>query len=92
MITVCGLYCHGCPSFQKECNGCREVYGKPYWVQYIGEEVCPLFKCCQDKGVENCGKCNVIPCKKWYDLKDPSLSEEEHIKSINDRVAALKDI
>ncbi len=92
MVTVCGLYCNECHSYQGECNGCREVSGKPYWVQYIGEEVCPIFNCCEDMGIVNCGKCNDIPCKKWYDLKDPNLSEEEHLKSINERVAELKNI
>jgi hypothetical protein len=38
----------------------------------------------------NCGKCSSLPCKMWYDLKDPSLSEEEHINSINERTNILK--
>lgn len=90
MLTVCGIDCSGCSLFGKECSGCRELCGRVYWVQYIGAEVCPLVQCCEDKGVSDCGKCSELPCGKWYDLKDPNISEDDHLTSIHERVAVLK--
>lgn len=90
MITKCGCDCSECNFYQKECNGCQEISGKVFWTEYIHEDTCPIFKCCEGKKVENCGGCSEIPCKKWYDLKDPSWSEEEHLNSINKRVNAFK--
>ncbi|MDS1028883.1 DUF3795 domain-containing protein [Bacillota bacterium LX-D] len=91
MINKCGLCCNECYAFQKECPGCEEVCGKPFWTEYIGGEPCPVYKCCEEKAFQNCGKCNELPCKKWYDLKDPSLSDEEHLNSINKRVSLLSE-
>lgn len=91
MINKCGAFCPECYAFKKECPGCKEVGGKVYWTEYIGEETCPVFKCCENKKIDSCGGCSELPCKKWYDLKDPSLSDEEHLNSINRRVALLRE-
>ncbi|MGE5391193.1 MAG: DUF3795 domain-containing protein [Deltaproteobacteria bacterium] len=90
MLQVCGVNCEECPSYPEECKGCRAIQGKVFWVGYIGQEVCPMYKCCQDKGYEHCGGCAELPCKMWYEIKDPTLADEEHIASINTRVSILK--
>lgn len=91
MVNRCGCYCDECNSFQKECKGCHEICGKVYWAEYIGEDTCPIFKCCDEKKIDKCGRCSEIPCKKWYELKDPSLSDEEHLSSIDKRVKLLME-
>lgn len=90
MMTVCGVFCSECSLYEKECQGCVE--GKPFWaVDFIEEEdkTCPLYKCSMERKYPNCGKCDELPCQKWRDVKDPSISEEAHLQSINERVAVL---
>lgn len=90
MLQACGANCEECHSYKKECEGCRALQGKVYWVGYIGQDVCPMYQCCQDKGYEHCGGCAELPCKMWYEIKDPTWTDEEHIASINMRVSLLK--
>lgn len=90
MINRCGCFCDGCKAHQKECPGCVETVGEPYWTQYIGGGKCPVYACCGEKAYAHCGECGELPCKIWYDLKDPSLSEEEHLQSILERVHTLQ--
>ena len=90
MISVCGVNCEGCPHFHQDCAGCEALAGKVYWAQYIGADVCPIYKCVGEKAYRNCGACPQIPCHIWVNLKDPSWSDEEHQKSIRDRLAVLK--
>lgn len=90
MLSKCGINCSECYAYTKECAGCEEVSGKPFWTGHIGGGPCPVYKCCGDKEYTNCGKCSQLPCKEWIDLKDPSLSDEEHMESINKRVKLLK--
>lgn len=89
-MNKCGCYCEGCPSYQKGCPGCEEVLGKPFWTEHIGGDTCPMYACCGGKGLENCGQCQELPCKTWYDMKDPAWSDEEHLSSIGERVRNLR--
>lgn len=43
------------PPDQMICNGCASVK----WCRYD-----KIRKCAQEKGIDNCGKCNDYPCKK----------------------------
>ncbi len=53
----CGIVCSECGYREKmNCKGCVAIKN-PFW----GE--CPVKKCCEDKGLENCGQCNNFPCK-----------------------------
>jgi hypothetical protein len=74
-----------------ECKGdCETLKGKVYWAKYIGVEVCPVYQCVQDHGLKSCGDCEKLPCQLWFTLKDPSMTDAEHEKSIKDRVKLLK--
>jgi len=44
----------------------------------------------QEKALPNCGACVELPCKLFNELKDPNISEEEHQKSILQRVVNLR--
>lgn len=90
MICVCGANCGNCPHYKKNCDGCDVLAGKVFWTQYIGADVCPIYKCVNDKAYKNCGDCPEIPCQLWLSLKDPSWTDEQHQKSIQDRLAVLK--
>lgn len=91
MLNVCGADCTGCPSLNKECQGeCGAIKGKVYWAKYLGAEVCPVYACVDSKKYSNCGECSQLPCEIWQKMKDPSWTDEQHQKSIRDRVALLK--
>jgi len=92
MLCVCGADCAECPQYGKDCPGCEEISGKVYWAGYIGKEVCPYYTCVKDRGIKNCGACKDIPCELWHSLKDPSWTDEQHEKSIRDRVEKFKNI
>ena len=92
MIEVCGADCTTCPDYQKTCDGCRKIQGKVYWAAMIGTDVCPIYKCVSDKKLAHCGQCDQLPCNLYFDLKDPSYSDEEHKKGIQLRVVRLKEL
>ena len=91
LIAPCGIICDGCP-YQESCGGsCQACGGKPFYIRDFGVEVCPLYDCpVNQKGFKTCGECPELPCQLYYDWRDPSMSEEDHLKSINDRVEGLK--
>lgn len=92
MITRCGLDCRDCYAYPNDCPGCKVVAGKPAWAESIGEEQCQLYQCSAAKAYAHCGQCNELPCKMWYDLKDPSLSDEGHLQAINERIERLRSL
>ena len=55
----CGILCWKCGYRAKAgCKGCKAI-DKPFWG-----ESCPLKVCCEAKGIENCGRCDVFPCEQ----------------------------
>ena len=83
LASVCGIYCGTCEYLRKQCDGCGNEEGKPFWTQLMKIEVCPLYNCCIDeKHLEHCGLCEELPCMKFRDLSDPSLSPEEAEESV----------
>jgi len=94
MISACGLVCTNCPFYNNPCIGCFKVKGKTFWaIDHLPEKICPLFDCSINQhSFSSCGDCYELPCKKFNDLKDPSISDEEHIDSIQKRVEILKKV
>ncbi|MFB3896161.1 MAG: DUF3795 domain-containing protein [bacterium] len=92
MVSVCGLQCDQCGFMGKSCQGCYQVKGQTFWAkEMMPDKVCPLYTCAViNKKYTSCGQCPDLPCKLFKDLKDPSISEDQHLKSINERVARLK--
>ena len=90
MLSPCGIDCESCPFF-KDCGGCGKIKGKPFYLKDFGFETCPLYDCpVNKKGYRTCAECSELPCKIFYDWKDPSMTDEEHINSINERTRILK--
>ena len=85
--SPCGAKCVECPSFPKDCKGCRKIKGKVFWLQYTGDEVCPIWKCCKEHKRENCGDCPELPCTRF--MKDPTLSDEENETNLNKMINNL---
>lgn len=91
-ISACGLICNDCHFFKNLCTGCFNVKGKPFWAkEATANGICQLFDCSvNQRGYRNCGDCIDLPCQMFLDLKDPNISQEEHEKSIEQRVKVLK--
>ena len=93
-ISACGLICDNCEHFLKTCNGCHQVEGKTFWAkEHFPGSICPLYDCSiNKKGFKNCGNCQQLPCQEFNNLKDPSITEKEHLESISKRVELLKSL
>lgn len=87
--SPCGARCVNCKSFPKECKGCRNIKGKVFWTQYIGDTVCPIWKCCSEHKRKNCGNCPDLPCVRF--MKDPTISDEENEANLKKMIDNLSE-
>jgi len=92
LVSACGIECNTCPFYEKNCSGCHAVKGTPFWaMDHLQGKPCPLYDCSvNEKHMSNCGACAELPCRKFHDLKDPSVSEQEHMEGIEKRVKTLR--
>ncbi len=92
ILSSCGLLCNECEFYSNQCAGCYRVKGAPFWAaEYTTEGICPLFKCAVvDKKYNSCGHCPDLPCELFIRMQDPNTSDEQHRKSLKERVARLK--
>jgi len=98
-ISCCGIDCQKCMDEicahypGQSCAGCNAAEGKIFWTQYLNLEVCPIYNCCRnEKQFSHCGECAELPCKIYFDTKDPAQSEEVHQENIKVRVVVLKNL
>jgi len=94
LISACGLLCDRCSFYNTSCEGCYTVKGSAFWARSImPDKTCPLYRCSViERRYHGCSECGELPCKKFYDLKDPNISEEEHRKSIEERATRLREV
>ncbi len=92
ILSACGLICDECPSYGKECDGCKTVKGQTFWAkEMMPDQTCPLFNCSVNtKGLQSCGGCQELPCQLFREMKDPNSTDEEHQLSLVQRVERLK--
>ena len=91
LTAPCGLYCGDCEHLVDKCRGCGSVAGKPFWAEQYGVEVCPLYGCSvNNKQLEHCGLCPDFPCETFNSLRDPSLSDEEAERALQQRQQSLE--
>ncbi len=89
LISCCGADCAACYCYGEMCQGCNTVCGKVFHAPE-GKE-CPIYACCRiQNGFSSCGECGKIPCGLILGTRDPSLSEEEFMQTVSDRVNRLK--
>lgn len=78
VVSCCGVECSACKFYPGECAGCPAIRGRVYWLQYVEDEVCPIYACCvEGKNHAHCGQCGAQPCEKYHLYSDPGMSEEE---------------
>ena len=86
LAACCGIYCGDCDILEKRCSGCVQVEGKPFWAEQFNMDACPIYDCCVNKHqLEHCGLCDKFVCETFTSLRDPSLSDEEHKQSLQNR-------
>lgn len=93
LVSPCGAKCEECPFYQNPCTGCKSLNGKVFWAaDHIESGICPMYDCAvNNKEYGSCGKCKDLPCDMFYNMKDPNMTDEEHQKSISDRVNTLRN-
>ena len=88
-ISCCGADCAGCYCYGEMCRGCNAVCGRVFHAPE-GKE-CPIYDCCRlQKSFSSCGECGKLPCELILGTRDPSLSAEEFMQTVSDRVKRLK--
>jgi hypothetical protein len=86
LAAPCGLFCGDCEILGEKCDGCNDVKGKPFWTVQFKMDVCPLYDCCvNEKRLEHCGLCPDLPCKTFVSLRDPSQSDDEAAKALQQK-------
>lgn len=91
MLCLCGVKCDECEEFGQQYGGCATISGKIFWAKHCGSDVCPIYSCCvNEKGLENCRKCDKLPCQLYFDTKDPQISDKSHNERGRQRVNILK--
>ena len=89
LISCCGSDCGACYCYPETCKGCNELCGKVFHAPK-GKE-CPIYFCCRIRnGFHSCGECEELPCDLIKKTKDPSMSEEEFMNNVNERVRRLR--
>ena len=100
-ISVCGIdcavACFECNKMHEvlrkpPCRGCNTEEGKIFWTKLLNLDVCPIYTCVKDKQLRHCGECSALPCNIYFDVKDPSMTDEQHQQGIKDRVEILKQL
>lgn len=89
MISCCGLDCSTCYCFGEMCKGCNALCGKVFHVP--DGKACVIYHCCKTQnGYDSCKECDKLPCDLILGTRDPNMSEEEFMKSVDERVKRLK--
>ena len=89
-VTTCGVYCETeCRAYSRECDGCNKLKGKVSWAKFYGKDICPIYKCAKEKSFVTCAECSQIPCKIWFDTRNPDLTDDEFDQEIQGRLKNL---
>jgi len=82
LAARCGIYCGEC-EYREEfnCSGCIDNEGEIFW----GE--CDVAKCCIQKGLEHCGKCEdfVCDCLHDYAFSESEGDDGKRIEELKER-------
>lgn len=71
LIAYCGVDCSVCPDYLSgKCPSCR----KTEWAE--GDECMPV-RCCREKKIDLCAKCDEFPCSDMKDFYDETESHWE---------------
>ena len=90
-ISICGADCSVCGCFGTLCKGCNFHEGRVFHAPE--GKACPIYACAaEEHGYKSCAQCAKRPCAVWQSTRDPSLSDAEFEKTIQDRLANLRAV
>ena len=88
-LSVCGTNCSACPLHGNLCTGCNETCGKVFHC--APGKPCAIYACCVNKHrYATCASCDRMPCEVWQSVRDPSMTDEQFRKSVEERTATLR--
>ncbi len=88
-LSACGTDCSACPLHGNLCTGCNEACGRVFHAPE--GKPCPIYGCCANKHrFATCASCSQVPCDVWQATRDPSYTDEQFRKSVEDRAQALR--
>lgn len=90
IISVCGAVCSECEKYPKECAGCEAIQGKVFWLKYTNLDQCDIYSCCKSRSLEHCGKCQKVPCERFFAHQDPKYTDEEYRRMVDEGVKLLR--
>jgi len=92
--SVCGVLCNEeCHAFGKECAGCNVIKGKVSWAKYLGKDICPIYQCIENRGLNNCGECSDMPCDIWMiETKNPEVTIADYEADLKQRMRNLRTL
>jgi len=78
-LPPCGALCEICSDFKRGiCKGYVKTRGKPWFLErFTRFEICPIYKCAVEKGVEKCIDCKEFPCKTFLEWYNPRIDFSE---------------
>jgi hypothetical protein len=99
-ISVCGIDCAvACIECNKydalknnPCRGCNAIEGKVFWTKMFKLDTCPIYSCVKEKQFAHCGECAEMPCNIYYEMRDPTVSDERHEEGLRERMEVLKSL
>lgn len=92
-VSFCGVVCSECEYYPNDCKGCTGVEGRPFWIQYVEQDMCNIYDCCANKKkIAHCGKCSELPCNYYFDTVDPNLTEKERNEGLKKQIETLKSL
>lgn len=77
-VSICGLFCAGCPAYSKDCEGCLSDRRSKYCTE------CPAgFRTCSaEHHVTRCAECSEFPCQRLEDFRDAYCYHRDVMKDI----------
>ena len=90
IISCCGVICSECSYYPTDCKGCPTIKGQAFWLEYTGENICKIYDCCvNDKRLEHCGQCEILPCGR-FNGSNPTKTPEENKNDFINQLAQLR--
>ena len=87
-LTCCGTNRNLCGFYQNLRSGCRESKGMVFHAEE--GKACPIYECSvSQKKLDNCSKCDALPCSIWKNTRDSRMNDEEFEESIRERIFNL---
>lgn len=86
-ISRCGADCLLCEYCGKTCKGCNQCGGI---VFHTGGKPCAIYKCVTDNSLADCHACDKKVCGIWRAARDPSYTDEQFEKSVQNRIRVLE--